>query len=52
MMVGGIISVASISRNTGSRPANLYFDRAKAAMEFSSRVRTVATVVMNTLFHR
>ena len=52
MMVGGIISVAMISRNTAFCPRNWYLDSANAAMELISSVSSVATTVMNTLFHR
>ena len=52
MMVGGIISVEMISRNTVSRPPKRYFDNANAAMALNSSVINVATTVMNTLFHR
>ena len=52
MIVGGIISVEMISRNTASRPPNRYFDSANAAMALKSSVISVATTVMNTLFQR
>ena len=51
-MAGGTIRVARITRNTPERPRNWYFDSAKAAIELNSRVRIVATTVMNTEFHR
>ena len=52
MMVGGIIRVAMISKNTAFWPRNWYLDRAKAAIELISNVSSVATTVMNTLFHK
>ena len=52
MIVGGIISVEMISRNTASRPPKRYFDSANAAMALKSSVISVATTVMNTLFQR
>ena len=52
MMVGGIISVAMMRKNTPFCPRNRYLDKAKAAMELNNKVSTVATTVMNTLFHR
>ena len=52
MMVGGIISVEIMSRNTHFSPPKRYFDRANAAIALKSSVISVATTVMNTLFHR
>src|SRR4029077_8646752 len=52
MIVGGIIKVEMISRNTASRPRKRYFDSANAAMALNSSVTSVATTVMNTLFQR
>ena len=52
MMVGGIMSVAMISRNTAYCPRNWYLDNAKAAIELIKSVSNVATTVMKTLFHK
>ena len=53
MIVGGIISVAMMIRNTAFlRPRKRYFDSANAAIALKSSVISVATTVMNTLFQR
>src|SRR5437773_4822741 len=52
MIVGGIISVDRISRNTHFRPSNRYFDSANAAIALNSSVIRVAMTVMKTLFQR
>ena len=52
MMVGGIISVAMMSRKTAFWPLKRYLDKAKAAIELNSRVSKVATTVMKMLFQR
>src|SRR5438552_2661273 len=43
MIVGGIISVAMMSRNTASRPPKRYLDSADAAMALNSSVISAAT---------
>jgi hypothetical protein len=52
MIVGGIISVEMMIRNTHFSPPKRYFDSANAAMALKTSVNSVATIVMNTLFHR
>ena len=48
----GTISVARIIIMIRGWPRNLYFDRAKAAIEFTSKVISVAIVVTKTEFQR
>ena len=52
MIVGGIMSVERINRNTHLLPSNWYLDSANAAIALNSSVINVATTVMNTLFQR
>ncbi len=52
MTESGTISVARITASTAVRPRNSYFESAKAAMELTIRVISVATTVTKTEFFR